>query len=194
MKPLFRNLLISAVAITIANFIPTSVQAATTCKVATRDRSNLTVYNAPNGESVNELLFGREVTIQDSVRGQQGQTWVKVASNYNGAYRRWGWVPKKYLDCGNQSNSVSSIIVYGRPGCSRTQSMRQQLSQQGVPYQFKNVDNSSENQEMWSRVRGTNLSTGNSVTLPIVYIKSKRPLVLMTTNGNQVISEFNSRK
>ena len=72
--------------------------------------------------------------------------------------------------------------------------MRQQLSQKGITYQFKNVDNSSENQEMWSRVRGSNLSAGNKVILPIVYIKSKRPLVLMTTDGNQVISEFRSRK
>jgi glutaredoxin len=191
MKSLSRNLLIGTVVIAIANLIPTSAQAATTCKVATRDRSNLTVYNAPNGKSVNELLFGREVNIQDSTRDRQGQTWVKVASNYNGEYRRWGWVPKKYLDCGG--NQDISLIVYGRPGCSRTQSMRQQLSQQGVPYRFKDVDNSSENQEMWSRVRSSNLNR-NNVILPIIYIKSNRPLVLMTTNGNQVISEFRSRR
>ena len=186
-----RHLLACAISIALANGITTPAEAAQTCKTTTRDRSNLTVYNAPNGESVNELLFGREVTIQDSKRDNQGQTWVKVASNYNGDFRRWGWVPKKYLDCGKQA---SSIIVYGRPGCSRTQSMRQQLSQKGITYQFKNVDNSSENQEMWSRVRGSNLSAGNKVILPIVYIKSKRPLALMTTDGNQVISEFRSRK
>jgi hypothetical protein len=171
MKSLSRNLLIGTVVIAIANLIPTSAQAATTCKVATRDRSNLTVYNAPNGKSVNELLFGREVNIQDSTRDRQGQTWVKVASNYNGEYRRWGWVPKKYLDCGG--NQDISLIVYGRPGCSRTQSMR--------------------HQEMWSRVRSSNLNR-NNVILPIIYIKSNRPLVLMTTNGNQVISEFRSRR
>ena len=131
MKISSRYLLACAASIALANVITTPAEAAQTCKTATRDRSNLTVYNAPNGESVNELLFGREVTIQDSKRDSQGQTWVKVASNYNGELRRWGWVSKQYLDCGNQA---SSIIVYGRPGCSRTQSMRQQLSQIGLTH------------------------------------------------------------
>ena len=166
MKLLSRNLLISAVAITIASLIPTSAQAATTCKVATRDRTNLTVHNTPNGESTNALRFGREVQIQDSSRDREGSTWVKVSSNYNGEYRNWGWVRKNYLDCGGQSQVSKGkkvVTVYGRMSCPATANMIRQLAQNGVPYLFKDTDIMSNSQEMDRRFQLAGLTKKRGV-------------------------------
>ena len=189
MKLRYCHLLAYAVSIALANFTTAPAEAAQTCKVATRDRSSLTIYDSPDSSSVNALRFGREVQIQDSARGNEGRTWVKVSGNHNGEYRQWGWVIKQYLDCGNSSQSKSSlkmVTVYGRMSCPYTARMIQQLSQNGIPHIFKDTSYADVNREASQRASSAGISFSG---VPLVYI-NKNQWVRVGPQPDAVISQY----
>jgi glutaredoxin len=65
------------------------------------------------------------------------------------------------------------VMLYGRPGCSRTQRLAQQLSENGISFIFKNVDSAAESNEMFSLVRSADPDTGDSVSLPVVLVNKQ---------------------
>jgi hypothetical protein len=188
MKLITRNLLIGAVAVTIANLISAPAQAAQTCSVATRDRSNLSIYDGPNtGNLINELRWGRKVDIKDSTKDSEGRLWVKIAGNYNGEYRQWGWVIRQYLECGPVASAAKKIVtVYGRMSCGNTQNMIQQLTQNGIPYLFKDIDQAEGSREAGRLLEKSNVRLQ---TLPLVYI-NKNQWVKANPHPSSVISQY----
>jgi glutaredoxin len=169
--------------------------ASNVCKVDTRDQSSLTVYRQPNGESINALRFGREVEILSETSDNGGKKWVKVGSEYNGGYQQWGWVIKNHLTCGGQTQGQSPasqkiVTVYGRSGCSLTKNMIEQLSQNGIPYIFKDIDSdAAAGREINERANQIGLTT--SYKLPLIYI-NKNQWIKASPSPGTVINQFRS--
>jgi glutaredoxin len=193
MKPIHHALIALTCTTAFSSLLVSPAKAAGACSVATRDKSNLSVYESPDEKSlINELRFGRKVDIKEAAKDSQGRTWVRIAGDYDGKYRQWGWVIRRYLECENNQSSV--ITVYGRQTCPRTTNLMKELSQRGIPYKFKDADTTSGNQEMWSRIRSANLNLPNSFMFPVVHISNRRQSVMLTSNASQVIEEFKSKK
>jgi glutaredoxin len=66
-----------------------------------------------------------------------------------------------------------SIVLYGRPDCSRTRNLAQQLSEKRISYVFKNIDSAAESAEMFALMGRANLSIKDSIPLPVVVINKK---------------------
>jgi hypothetical protein len=137
MKPIHHALIALTCTTALSSLLASPAKAAGACSVATRDKSNLSVYESPDEKSlINELRFGRQVDIKDSVKDSQGRAWVKVAGDYNGEYRQWGWVIRQYLECGSQPTATKGkkvVTVYGYMSCPYTAAMVEELSRNGVP-------------------------------------------------------------
>jgi hypothetical protein len=117
------------------------------------------------------LRFGRKVDIKDSAKDSQGKLWVKIAGDYQGAYRQWGWVIRQYLNCGNKSLSSKKIVaVYGYMACPATASMVEALQRNGIPYLFKDT-NYSNNQLERQRLAD---KAGLRHAVPLVYINKNQ--------------------
>jgi hypothetical protein len=100
MKSIHHALIALTCSTAIGGLLVSPAKAAGACSVATRDRSNLSVYESPDERLlINELRFGRKIDIKDSAKDSQGRAWVKVAGDYDGVYRQWGWVIRQYLEC-----------------------------------------------------------------------------------------------
>jgi glutaredoxin len=89
----------------------------------------------------------------------------------------------------SQPNEVKTVTVYGRDACSRTRHAIQQLAQQGVKYQYKNIDDRANTDEMYQRIRSANIITGNNISLPVVYINTSKTTVI-NPNINEVINSY----
>jgi glutaredoxin len=89
----------------------------------------------------------------------------------------------------SQASEVRTVIVYGRDGCSRTQHAIQQLAQQGVKYQYKNTDNQADANEMYQRIRNANITIGNSVNLPVIYVNTPKTTVI-NPNITEIINLY----
>jgi glutaredoxin len=189
MKSIHHTLIALTCSTAIGGLLVSPAKAAGACSVATRDQSSLSVYESPEGELINALRFGRKVDIKDSSKDSQGRTWVKVAGDYEGEYRKWGWVIRQYLDCGNQSTATKGkkvVTVYGYMSCPHTARMIAQLSQNGIPYVFKDTRYSNNDQERKQRIAEVGL-TENAV--PVVYI-NKNKWVEIGPYPEAVISEY----
>jgi hypothetical protein len=109
MRPIHHALIALTCTTAFSSLLVSPARADGACSVATRDKSNLSVYDSPDEKSlINELRFGRKVDIKDSAKDSQGRAWVKVAGDYNGEYRQWGWVIRQYLECADNSSSTTS--------------------------------------------------------------------------------------
>jgi hypothetical protein len=112
MKPIHHALIALTCTTALSSLLVSPAKAAGACSVATRDKSNLSVYEGPDEKTlINELRFGRKVDIKEAAKDSQGRTWVRVAGDYDGKYRQWGWVIRRYLECGSPSNANSANIV-----------------------------------------------------------------------------------
>jgi glutaredoxin len=177
MKPIHHVLIALTCTTAFSTLLATPVKAAGACSVATRDKSNLSVYESPDEKSlINELRFGRKVDIKDSAKDSQGRAWVKVAGDYNGEYRQWGWVIRQYLECGSQPTATKGkkvVTVYGQMSCPATVRMLEQLSQNGIPHVFKDISDASNNQEMHQRAQKAP-ATDQRGYIPVVYINKNQ--------------------
>lgn len=73
-----------------------------------------------------------------------------------------------------RGNQTAGVIVYGRPTCGLTSGMRRQLEANKIPYDFRNVDSDdATNEEMWTLIRNSGTSVGNSVRLPVLSVKGR---------------------
>lgn len=71
-------------------------------------------------------------------------------------------------------NQTAAVIVYGRPTCGLTSAMRSELDANKIPYEFRNVDSDdATNGEMWTLIRNSGTSVGNSITLPVLSVKGR---------------------
>jgi hypothetical protein len=66
-----------------------------------------------------------------------------------------------------RGNQTPAVIVYGRPTCGLTSGMMRQLDANKIPYEFRNVDSDeATNREMWTLIRNSGTSVGDSVRKP----------------------------
>ena len=73
-----------------------------------------------------------------------------------------------------RGNQTADVIVYGRPTCGLTSAMRQELEANKIPYEFRNVDSDeATNREMWTLIRNSGTSVGDSVRLPVLSVKGR---------------------
>ncbi len=73
-----------------------------------------------------------------------------------------------------RGNQTASVIVYGRPTCGLTNGMMRQLDANKIPYEFRNVDSDeATNREMWTLIRNSGTSVGDSVRLPVLSVKGR---------------------
>ena len=89
----------------------------------------------------------------------------------------------------SQSRQPRTIIVYGRNGCSRTRYALEELSRQGVRYEYKNIDNQADLNEFYQRVSRANMGSG-SIGLPLVYINTNPQITVSNPNISEVISIY----
>jgi glutaredoxin len=59
------------------------------------------------------------------------------------------------------------VVVYGRDSCGITRRMREALSEQGTPFEYKIVDHSAVADELHARMQSQGLST-RRYGLPVV--------------------------
>jgi glutaredoxin len=189
MKSIHHALIALTCSTAIGGLLVSPAKAAGACSVATRDQSSLSVYESPEGELINALRFGRKVDIKDSSKDSQGRTWVKVAGDYEGEYRKWGWVIRQYLDCGNQSTATKGkkvVTVYGYMSCPHTAKMIEALSRNNIPYVFKDTRYSDIAQEQ-DQLRSK--AGIQSMSVPLVYI-NKNQWIRLSPLSDTVISEY----
>jgi glutaredoxin len=187
MKVFHRALIALTCTAALTSLLASPVKASSGCTVATRDRSALSVYDRPNGEFINALRFGRQVDIQNLDEDIQGRVWAKIAGYYEGKSRRWGWVLRRHLDCGNQA-SRKIVIVYGYMACPHTARMVEALAREGIPYLFKDTRDRNNAQESNQRAANAGLKQN---AVPVVYI-NKNQWVRVGPRPGVVISEYRS--
>jgi hypothetical protein len=100
MKPrILHSLLIILIGLVV---IELPAQAEQICKVTDPTGTPLNVRDRPNGEIINALRNNREVEILEIVYDEQNRAWAKIAGNYQGEYRIWGWVIREFISCYNR--------------------------------------------------------------------------------------------
>jgi hypothetical protein len=67
------------------------------CVVADPVDPTLNVRATPNGELINRLRNGRKIKITEIRNDTQGRPWGYAVGNYQGQFRKWGWVFLKML-------------------------------------------------------------------------------------------------
>jgi hypothetical protein len=85
------------------------------CVVADPVDPTLNVRATPNGELINRLRNGRKIKITEIRNDAQGRPWGYAVGNYQGQFRKWGWVFLKNVDC---SGSQPDRAVAADPGRS----------------------------------------------------------------------------
>jgi hypothetical protein len=100
MKPrILHSLLIILIGLVV---IELPAQAEKICKVTDPTGTPLNVRDRPNGEIINALRNNREVEILEIVYDEQNRAWAKIAGDYQGEYRIWGWVIREFISCYNR--------------------------------------------------------------------------------------------
>lgn len=69
------------------------------CVVADPVDPTLNVRATPNGELINRLRNGRRIKITEIRNDAQGRPWGYAVGNYQGQFRKWGWVFLQNVDC-----------------------------------------------------------------------------------------------
>jgi glutaredoxin len=72
-------------------------------------------------------------------------------------------------DVAAQDHSRPNLIVYGRNSCGFTTTMRQTLSQHGIEFEYRIVDNAAVADELHARMTAQGIST-RRYDLPVVEI------------------------
>ncbi len=73
------------------------------CIVSDRSDFALNVRDSPQGEVINRLKNGREVEIREFDQDQNGNVWGYATGQYEGAFRVWGYLFMRDLECGANS-------------------------------------------------------------------------------------------
>lgn len=78
------------------------------------------------------------------------------------------------------------IVVYGRDTCGWTQKLKKELHQQGIPFEYKIVDQPSVGNELHPRMRqgGLNISYYN---LPVVDVNGR---IFMRPSLEKILEEY----
>lgn len=87
-------------------------QARDACLVADPTGTPLNVRDRPAGKLVNRLRNGRKVFVQEAGKDRKGKAWVRVAGDYKGQWREWGWVFRAYLDCSSLADTASGDVSF----------------------------------------------------------------------------------
>ena len=79
-----------------------------------------------------------------------------------------------FVQC--QSNAVSDarpkFVMYTKPGCPRCEKSLEILSQRGVAFEERSIEEPKNQREMWELIRAQNDPQATRVTLPVVYMDS----------------------
>ncbi len=79
------------------------------CVIADAGDTSLNVRDSPNGKIVNRLRNGRSITIGTLRNDSKGRPWGFATGNYQGKYRKWGWVLMQSVDCGGGTQRPQQI-------------------------------------------------------------------------------------
>lgn len=94
-----RHLLLATVIACLPLVGAAAAQAASVCKVTDPTGTPLNVRDAPNGQKINALKNGREVVIINTGTDAKGRAWARIAGDYEGKQRVWGWVLREFISC-----------------------------------------------------------------------------------------------